>query len=158
MTEQPAQPRRPRPSVEHGPTAQAVAANVRRMRKRRSMSTYELSAVLTKMGRPIAASAIAKLERGERQVNVDELMVLACALRTPPSALLLPPDDSPDAVIEITGVGTVSADAAWDWVDGKRPLNASERFERPYSHERLEHTLYSRPPLRGEKEVGCVSS
>lgn len=147
------QQRRPRAAVEHGPTAQTVAANVRRMRKRRGMSTYQLSEALGKAGRSITASGIGSLERGKRQVSVDDLMALAFVLNTPPSALLLPLEDSPDATIEITGAGTVSAESAWDWLDGKRPLRASERFEHPGSHERLEHVLYSRPPVRGDKEA-----
>ncbi|MER5903019.1 helix-turn-helix domain-containing protein [Streptomyces mirabilis] len=147
------QQRRPRSAVEHGPTAQTVAAGVQRMRKRRGLSTYQLSAALEKAGRPIAASAIAKVERGERQVGVDELMALAFVLDTPPSALLLPLEDSPDATIEITGAGTVSAEVAWDWLDGRRPLLASENFGRPGSHDRLAHVLYSRPPIRGDREA-----
>ena len=113
--------RRPRPAAQRGPTSAAVAANVRRVRKGRGLTVYELADEMASGGHPIAASAISKIERGERQVNVDDLVALACTLGVPPSALLLPLDDDPGHTIDLTGCGTVPADTAWDWMDGQRP-------------------------------------
>jgi transcriptional regulator with XRE-family HTH domain len=61
-----------------------VAANVKRIRKSRGMSTYELARRLT----------------GQRQVDADDVVALAVALNCSPVALLLPaePEDGPVAV------------------------------------------------------------
>ncbi|MEV1054628.1 helix-turn-helix transcriptional regulator [Streptomyces sp. NPDC049887] len=112
-----------RGAVEMGPTAATVAANVRRLRDDvRGWSTYELSGKLAKAGRPIAPSAVAKIERGERQVTVDDLVALAVALGVNASALLLPVKVEPADGVEVTGYGAVSADEAWNWADGRSPL------------------------------------
>lgn len=82
-----------RSAVEYGPTAVNVAANIRRIRKARGLSTYKLADRLTKVGRPIAPSAISKVERCERQVTVDDLAGLAAALDVQMAQLLLPPSE-----------------------------------------------------------------
>lgn len=125
-------------------TGKTVAANVRRCRELRGLSTYDLARKLKEAGRPIAASAVAKVERAERRVDVGDLMALANALRVSPSALLLPLDDDPAHTVEVTGAGTVPADVAWDWLDGKRPLT----YGNDEHAARMEHELYSRPPRR----------
>jgi transcriptional regulator with XRE-family HTH domain len=142
--------KRRRGAVEMGPTAEAVAANVRRVRSSRGWSTYELAGKLAKVGRSIAPSAISKIERGERQVSIDELVTLAVVFRVSPSALLLPFTDGPDKPVEVTGAGQVPALAAWEWADGRTPL----KFE-PGRHPEdqwMEYELYGRPawlrPLR----------
>ncbi|MFE9432339.1 helix-turn-helix domain-containing protein [Streptomyces sp. NPDC006640] len=143
--------RRPRKAIEQGPTAATVAANIRRIRNARGMSTYELSRRLAKIECPLAPSALAKVERGERQVGVDELMTLAVTLGVSPSALLLPPTDDPGTKVSVTGAGAVPADEAWDWVDGRRSL------DQPCSDlgtAALEFALYSRPPIRRNREIG----
>ncbi|WP_329315441.1 helix-turn-helix domain-containing protein [Streptomyces sp. NBC_01262] len=137
--------RRPRPAAQYGPTSATVAANVRRVRERRGLTIYGLSDKLERAGRPIAPSAIAKIERQQRQVTVDDLMALAATLGVAPSALLLPLDDSPKSSVEITGAGTVPADVAWDWADGQRPLRVSGHDPHAVW---LEAELYGRPPGR----------
>lgn len=143
--------RKARSAVEQGPTAATVAANIQRLRRARGLSIYGLSDRLREVGRPIAPSAISKVERGERQVTVDELMTFAVALDASPSALLLPLTDDPAVKVEITGVGPVPADQAWDWVDGR------QRLDQPCSDlgvAALEYAAYSRPPLRRSREIG----
>lgn len=143
--------RRPRQAFQAGPTAATVAANVHRLRRARGLSIYALSDVLSSAGRPISPSGIGKIERGERQVPVDDLMALASALGASPSALLLPLADDPTVTVEITGVGSIPADHAWDWVDGRA------RLDRPCNDlgaAALEFALYSRPPIRRNREIG----
>lgn len=116
-----------RGSVEMGPTAATVAANVRRLRDDVSgWSTYELSGRLAKAGRPIAPSAVAKIERGERQVTVDDLVALAIVLGVNPSALLIPVNVERGESVEVTGSGAVSAEEVWNWADGRTPLVRQE--------------------------------
>jgi transcriptional regulator with XRE-family HTH domain len=112
----------PRPKTQiSDPTGKTVAENVRRIRDEiRGWSTYELSRKLNEAGRPIAPSALAKVERGERRVDVGDLMALAVALDVHPAALLLPPTIEGD--VEITGGGRVAAGIVWEWAEGERPL------------------------------------
>lgn len=134
---------RPRTQVSDS-TGQNVAANVRRIREARGWSTYDLSRLLREAGRPIAPSAIAKVERAERRVDVGDLTALAVVLGVNPSALLLPMKDGPADSIEITGASPVAASDAWDWADGKGPLRVAEGdFDA-----RLQFDLYARPGRR----------
>ncbi|MEV7309438.1 helix-turn-helix transcriptional regulator [Streptomyces microflavus] len=132
------QPRTPTQVTD--PTGLNVAANVRRVRKARGWSTYDLSRVLEKAGRPIAPSAVAKVERGERRVDVGDLTALAAALRVSPSALLFPL--RVEGEFEVTGAGRVSASDAWEWADGARPLVIPEGDG---GTAMLEYILWSRP-------------
>jgi transcriptional regulator with XRE-family HTH domain len=134
--------RRPRPAAQYGPTAATVAENVKRLRDRRGLSIYQLSALLRDAGRPITPAAVGKIERQQRQVNVDDLAALAIIFGVSPSALLLPLTPRSDAPVEVTGGGTVSAGDAWSWADGERPLKVTEGNERK---EMMEHQLYGRP-------------
>lgn len=142
--------RRARPAAQYGPTAAAVADNVKRLRLSRGWSVYALSGALERAGRPITPSGLAKLEKQQRQVTVDDLSALAVVFRVSPSALLLPFTDGPDKPVEVTGAGQVPALAAWEWADGRTPL----KYE-PSRHPEdqwMEYELYGRPvwlrPLR----------
>lgn len=139
MTEQ--QKRIGRPAIAHGPTSQHVAFNLRRVRERRGLSIYELAELLKTAGRPVAASAIAKMERRERQVNTDDLTALAVALDVSPVALLLPLEDGPRHHVDVTGAGALPAADAWDWMTGRAPLRRTETAD-------LEYALYGLPPGR----------
>lgn len=150
------QERRPRPAAQYGPTARTVAGNVRRVRELRGKTIYELAAELKQLGRPIAPSAVAKIERGERQVTVDDLAALSIALGVSPSALMLPQVDDPKARIEVTGAGTVPADIAWDWLDGQRAMFAP--FAQDQTAAMLDYLLVSRPPRRRERLVDSLRS
>ncbi|MFD0117670.1 helix-turn-helix domain-containing protein [Streptomyces sp. NPDC058320] len=117
------QPRTPTQITD--PTGQVVAANVRRIRDEvRGWSTYELSRKLKLAHRPIAPSALAKLERGERRVDVGDLMALAYVLQVNPNALLLPPEAAGE--VELTAAGAYPASDVWDWAEGERPLDLPE--------------------------------
>ncbi|MCX5211480.1 helix-turn-helix domain-containing protein [Kitasatospora sp. NBC_00240] len=145
MTEQP----KGRRAIEIGATGMTVARNLSRLRKTRQLTTRQLSADLERQGRPIPASGITRMEKGERQVTVDDLLALAVALNVSPSALLLPLDDSPEHTVEIAGAGSVPADVAWDWADGKRPLRLPSGDTRTAV---LEYALHSRPAGRREPQ------
>ncbi|WP_238427009.1 helix-turn-helix domain-containing protein [Streptomyces adustus] len=114
--------RRPRPAAQYGPIAKAVAENVERIRKARGMTIYSLSGELDKVGRPIAPSAIAKIERQQRQVPVDDLVALAVVLNTSPAALLLPSVWG-DVPVELTSERQVAARTAWRWIRGLSPAS-----------------------------------
>lgn len=154
------EPRRARPAIPLDATAQTVALNVHRIRKARGLSVYALPQALREVGRSISPDAVCKIENAARldakhvrRVDVDDLMALAVVLGVSPSALLLPLVDDPTTTLEITGAGSVRADQAWDWMDGRR------RLDQPCadpSTAALEFALYSRPPIRRNRELGAA--
>lgn len=107
--------------VEIDATGQQTARNIERLRTKLGVSQRRLAARLTEMGRPMPGTALSKIERGERRVDVDDLVAIAVALGVTPSTLLLP-DVADGTEVKITGAGAVTAKAAWDWADGIRPL------------------------------------
>lgn len=147
--------RQPRPAVQYGPTASTVADNVQRLRKRRELSIYQLSAALRHAGRPITPAAVGKIERQERQVTVDDLMALAVALDVSPVTLLLPantrgPKDAngipTQAVTEVTGAGEVGVTDAWRWAWCVDPLRIADGVDEEEAHRQvMDFLLNSRP-------------
>ena len=115
------EPTTKRRANELGPTGQVVAINVARLRVALGLSTYRLSELLTDIGRPIAASAISKIEGGTRRVDTDDLMALSVALDVPPAALLLPP--VAEGRVALVADYMNEADRIWDWAEGARPLH-----------------------------------
>ena len=85
----------------HGPAAEAVANNVKAIRERRGLSQQQLALQLGWLGRPMQTSAVAKVESGDRQVDVDGLTALAVALNVPVARLLLPDVDDDEAEVHV---------------------------------------------------------
>lgn len=73
---------------ELGAAGRRVAANVRRLRVDKSLTTAALSRRLAALGNPIIDTSITKIERGVRKVDVDDLVALAAALEVAPELLL----------------------------------------------------------------------
>lgn len=65
-----------------------VADNLRAFRTRRRLSVRELADRLKKLERPLYASAITKIELGQRRIDIDDLFALAEALDIPVAKLL----------------------------------------------------------------------
>lgn len=114
--------RRPRPAAQYGPTGHTVAENVKRLREHRGMTIYALSGALDKAGRPITPSAIAKIEKQQRQVTVDDVMALAVVLNTSPISLLLPPKWG-ETPIKLTDEREITTRTAWRWIRGLSPAS-----------------------------------
>lgn len=108
-------------AVTRGMVGQAVATNVQIIRKRRLMSQQQLADALGRVGRPLQSTAIAKIEAGDRRVDVDDLAALAIALNVSPARLLLP-DQSYDETMQVAPGVEVPAWSAWDWATGRGPL------------------------------------
>ncbi|MGI5274883.1 helix-turn-helix domain-containing protein [Nonomuraea sp. CA-218870] len=106
---------------EVGPSGAHVAANLRRLRGVRGLSTSQLSKLLSDHGRPIQQSGITRMEKGDRKIDVDDLVALAVVLGVNPNALLLPPVADQTST-EVTVAGEVSSWRAWRWADGQEPL------------------------------------
>ncbi|GKQ35171.1 helix-turn-helix domain-containing protein [Streptomyces sp. A012304] len=74
-----------------GPAGHNVRRTVRRLREDRRWSYVELSERLAKEGRSIPVLGLSRLERGERRVDVDDLMALAAVFGLSPEQLMEPP-------------------------------------------------------------------
>ena len=70
--------------------------NVKRFREDQKLTYVELSDRLTGLGRPIPVLGLRRIERGERRVDVDDLMALADALQVMPADLLIPASETPE--------------------------------------------------------------
>lgn len=110
--------------VPHGPVTRRVVENVHRLRAGRGWSLAQLSAELTKAGRPILSSGLHRLERGKRRVDVDDLTGLAAALDVSPITLMLP--WTAHGTVAVTDNTEADAQAAWDWYRAIRPLELPE--------------------------------
>jgi transcriptional regulator with XRE-family HTH domain len=111
----------PTKSNPQGPTGDRVVENLKTFRRLRGWSKAELSRRLAELGRPMSLDVITKIELGKRAVDVDDLVVLAAALDTSPTRLLLTGTSS-GRTLEVTPEVAVSEDSAWRWVRGEQPL------------------------------------
>jgi transcriptional regulator with XRE-family HTH domain len=80
-----AKKKQPAPSV-----TDTIGKELKWFRKGRRWTQQELSERLAQLGVTLDQSAIARIERGERAVSLDEAMVLALALGVSPMALAIP--------------------------------------------------------------------
>ena len=140
------------PSVPEMETVAAIVArNVGELRGRRQFSVRDLSRRLEELGTPMLASAISKIENGQRKVTVDELVALARALNVSPVRLLLPgkPDTSGDSAAA-NARREWEWHAMWRWAVGEEPL-ARER--RPLTDPRIREFIRENRPFEDEASV-----
>jgi transcriptional regulator with XRE-family HTH domain len=108
--------------VTRGPVAERVSANIRRLREQRRMSLADLAQELARVGRPMAASAVHKVETGERRADVDDLVAFALALEVTPYALLLPDVRTSTGSVPMTPtMAAPDARTAWVWATDEQP-------------------------------------
>lgn len=108
-----------------GAIAEAVARNVEAARKLRGLSQQQLARTLAELGRPMQASAVAKVESGDRRVDVDDLAALAVALNVPLMRLLLPEGSENDEV-DVVPAYSVPLWSAWQWATGERSFRRGD--------------------------------
>jgi transcriptional regulator with XRE-family HTH domain len=104
--------------------SQSVARRVRQLRRRHGMTQQDLADALKLFGVPIDRSAIARLEKGERIVTLDETMHLARALHVAPVHLLVDPDGE-DPLAPIPGMEITPHEARL-WIRGHLPVHGQD--------------------------------
>ncbi|GAA0294633.1 helix-turn-helix domain-containing protein [Kineococcus aurantiacus] len=126
--------------MEKGAVATTVATNIRAVRERRGWSQQQLAGRLAELGRPLAASAIAKVENGDRRVDVDDFAAFAVALNVSPARLMVPDADDESELFAVTPACEVWAWSAWQWATGVEPLRtpAEARGETEIVRSRLD--------------------
>lgn len=110
-----------------GPTGQRVGQRLRELRQERGLTLAALEEKLADLGRPILLSALSKIEKGQRRVDVDDLVALAQALDVSPNLLILPSPHGPEVEVALTESTSLDVDAAWTWAVKDRPPSKSAR-------------------------------
>jgi 8-oxo-dGTP pyrophosphatase MutT (NUDIX family)/transcriptional regulator with XRE-family HTH domain len=106
-----------------GPIGGYVIKNVTELRRILGLTYKDLSDRLEQLGRPIPTLGLSRIEKGNRRVDVDDLVALALALGVNPSALLLPRGTAAEDEIELSPLVRHLAWVAWQWADGQEPLS-----------------------------------
>jgi hypothetical protein len=136
-----------------GPSSARVAANLRRIRREREVSTAALSKRLDAIAWPILDTGITKTEKEQRKVDVDDLVALALALGVTPNRLLLPDVEGVNAlnIHVLTAVVHGRPEELWQWAQGERPLHVpvpdADSWLGSGEHPRLEFSYVNRPYL-----------
>jgi transcriptional regulator with XRE-family HTH domain len=79
------------------------------------LTQAELAERLTELGRPMSKTSLMRLERGERDVSLDEALAITAALDAVPAFMLTPPDDA-DVEIELTGEHVLGSGQMREWL------------------------------------------
>jgi 8-oxo-dGTP pyrophosphatase MutT (NUDIX family)/transcriptional regulator with XRE-family HTH domain len=160
------------PRVPLGPVGGYVIQNLENLRTERRLTYRQLADRLEQLGRPIPTLGLSRIEKGNRRVDVDDLVALAVALEVSPGTLLLPPDPGipdEDDEVELTANLRLSGYAARQWMAGHSALPDHEviSWPRPGFHWRVREaeiaelrrrvdlleSVASLPPLsRGESQ------
>lgn len=120
--------------IKRGRVGQVLAQQLRRVRESRHVTYTDLVKRLDDLGHPIPILGLRRIERGERRVDVDDLVALARALRVPPVLLLFPVDAEGPLVELVPGVLADPNDAlVWFTGEGRMPHGLSrEEYGKRY--------------------------
>jgi transcriptional regulator with XRE-family HTH domain len=110
-----------RRGYEPGPTAQRIRANLNQLRDQRRISLRALSKRLDRLGHPLLASGLSKIEMGTRRADVDDLVAIAIALDVAPNRLLLV-GTAGEEKLELAPEAQASERIVWLWATGEAPL------------------------------------
>lgn len=105
-----------------GPAGEVLMKNIQRIRTGQQLSYVELAERLAAVGRPVPVLGLRRIERGERRVDVDDLLALAHVLGVAPAHLLVPGDLEADAPYPVTPEVSATAAGVRDWISGLYPL------------------------------------
>ncbi|OQZ99076.1 helix-turn-helix domain-containing protein [Mycolicibacter algericus] len=130
-----------------------IGAAIRAAREQQHVSALRLSELTRALGAPVHRNALAKLEAGERDITLPELVAIAAALGTVPTALavpviapgveVLPGVDAPAATppVEVLPGRSMPAVAALGWFTGRGPDNPAGVTRHPTAVWELERAL-----------------
>lgn len=101
-----------------GPAGETLRHNVKRIREGQRLTYVELSERLSAIGRPIPVLGLRRIERGERRVDVDDLLAVAYSLGVPVVDLLVPGELTSSETYGITAEVEAQAGPARAWIRG----------------------------------------
>jgi transcriptional regulator with XRE-family HTH domain len=85
------------------------------------MNQKDVAARLDEVGRPMLPTVVSKIERGDRRIDVDDLVALALALNVSPLTLLMPDAWELDDDCYLTETYRIPSRTAWLWAEGYLP-------------------------------------
>jgi len=131
-----------------------IGCNIARIRKRRGLTVRDLAPRLKDLGLSLSASGVSDVERADRKVSADELLIFAIALNTSIIDLLTPPDGKLLKVAD----GIDALPVAWleSWLAGEKPWPpaptrsavADEFFETASEGRKRQHRTEMRPEMQ----------
>jgi transcriptional regulator with XRE-family HTH domain len=131
--------------IKRDPTSERVARNLAELREARGLTLRDLHVRLRDVGRPILPSGLHKIERGDRRVDVDDLVALAVALDVTPTRLLMPATATRKQM-QLTPKVRGSERTVWAWAAGDEALRDLWRRDTGFDLERaMRFRLENRP-------------
>ncbi|MFD8556809.1 helix-turn-helix domain-containing protein [Streptosporangium canum] len=121
--------------------------NIRRIREGQRLTYVELAERLKDAGRPIPVLGLRRVERGERRVDVDDLLALAYVLGVAVVDLLVPGDEPDSMPYDVAPARRVPISIARAWIGGQGFLS------QPITPSELAHQLQWMPKDRAETAV-----
>lgn len=109
-----------------GPVGETLMQNIKRIREGQRLTYVELADRLATIGRPIPVLGLRRIERGERRVDVDDLVALAVVLAASPVDLMVPGDVDDDEPYGVTPEVSTTAAVAREWIAGTDFLKTPE--------------------------------
>ncbi|WP_200214952.1 helix-turn-helix domain-containing protein [Micromonospora coerulea] len=149
--------------IKPGRVGEQLAQQLRRVREDRHVTYTELVKRLEELGHPIPILGLRRIERGERRVDVDDLIALARALRVPPVLLLFPVGAEGPLVQLVPGVlADPNAALAWFTGEGRMPHGLTdEEYGRQFGRGRQDpatglYEWYDDPDVSWEADAAPV--
>jgi transcriptional regulator with XRE-family HTH domain len=105
-----------------GTASQVLAANIKRVREDMRLSYAGLARRLTTIGHPIPELGLRRIEKGERRVDVDDLLALCLVLEITPVDLLVPKDEAAGQWYQVTPKATAITENVREWIRGEDVL------------------------------------
>lgn len=101
-----------------GPAGEILRLNIKRIREGQRLTFVELAERLDAVSRPIPVLGLRRIERGERRVDVDDLLALAYAFGVPIVDLLVPGELATADAYSLTPAVETQAGPARNFIRG----------------------------------------
>ncbi|MGW3365966.1 hypothetical protein ACWDOR_23835 [Streptosporangium canum] len=105
---------------------EVLRRNIKHIRESQRITFVELADRLASIGRPIPVLGLRRIERGERRIDVDDLLAIAYALGAAPVDLLIPGNEKDTTPYSITPGLPSTVGTARRWIRGEAGSSPGE--------------------------------
>ena len=99
-----------------------MGQRLRKLRTDRHLTLSQLEARLAELGHPLQLSVLSKIEKGQRRIDVDDIVALGLALDVSPNMILLPDGARASSTVQLTSTRAMTEEEAWAWVTRDKPV------------------------------------